>query len=169
MNKKELIDSIAYLPSDYSRPRPMIDKFTALELIELLDEPQKPVVLQFVADWYEENKDDFETNLYSVIYEIFKKRNGNELSDFEEWLVDEHTEPFKTLVNMHQFGYEVEQEKRYEVKITASDQYLVNATDENVLGFLQSRLRTKFTKKELEKLGFDWVFDCPGIEVEEVE
>lgn len=169
MNKKELIDSIAYLPSDYSRPRPMIDKFTALELIELLDEPQKPVVLQFVADWYEENKDDFETNLYSVIYEIFKKRNYNELSDFEEWLVDEHTEPLKTLVNMHQFGYEVEQEKRYEVKITASDQYLVNATDENFLGFLQSRLRTKFTKKELEKLGFGWVLDCPGIEVEEVE
>lgn len=66
-------------------------------------------------------------------------------------------------------GYTVEEEKLYEVKITASDQYLVNATDENFLGFLQSRLRTKFTKKELEKLNFGWVFDCPGIEIEEVE
>lgn len=39
MNKQELIESIAHLPSDCSRPRPMIDKITALELIKLLDEP----------------------------------------------------------------------------------------------------------------------------------
>ena len=58
MNKQELIESINHLPSDCSRPRPMIDKLTALELIKLLDEPQKVQVPQFVADWIEECKND---------------------------------------------------------------------------------------------------------------
>ena len=67
------------------------------------------------------------------------------------------------------FGYEVEKEKRYWVKLKAVDQYLVSAKDEKFLGFLQSKLRSKFTRKELEDLGFGWVFDCEGIEIEEVE
>ena len=65
-------------------------------------------------------------------------------------------------------GYEVEEEKRYFVKITAAEQYLVKVEDENFLGFLQSRLRSKFTRKQLEEAGFGWVFDCEGIEIEEV-
>ena len=30
-------------------------------------------------------------------------------------------------------------------------------------------LATRFTRKELEEVGLSWVFDCPGVEVEEVE
>ena len=30
-------------------------------------------------------------------------------------------------------------------------------------------IRTNHTYEELEQAGFGWVFDCPGIEVEEVE
>ena len=29
--------------------------------------------------------------------------------------------------------------------------------------------RTNHTRKELEEAGFGWVFDCPGIEIEEVK
>lgn len=76
---------------------------------------------------------------------------------------------FQTLVNMHQFGYEVEREPKYTVKIKAVNQYLLRNTDEDFLGFVQSRLKSKFTRKELEEAGFGWVFDCPGMEVEEVE
>ena len=65
-------------------------------------------------------------------------------------------------------GYEVNKEKRYLVKLKAVDQYLVSVKDENFLGFLQSRLRSKFTRKELEDAGFGWVFDCEGIEIEEI-
>ena len=43
--------------------------------------------------------------------------SGEKLSDFDEWIVDDHTKPFQTLVNMHQFGYTVEEEKRYLVKM----------------------------------------------------
>lgn len=75
----------------------------------------------------------------------------------------------KRLIKAILFGYEVEKEKRYWVKLKAVDQYLVSAKDEKFLGFLQSKLRSKFTRKELEDLGFGWVFDCEGIEIEEVE
>jgi hypothetical protein len=139
------------------------------ESIETHYKPQKVVVPQFVADWYEENKGDFETSLFQCVYEIFKKRNDSELNEFEIWVIDENIKPFQTLVNMHQFGYEVEKEKRYLVKLKAVDQYLVSVKDEDFLGFLQSRLRSKFTRKELEDANLGWVFDCPGIEIEEVD
>ena len=56
MNKRELIEAVIELPVDCSGPRPKIDKLTTLGLIKLLDEPQKPVIPQFVADWIEEGK-----------------------------------------------------------------------------------------------------------------
>lgn len=73
-------------------------------------------------------------------------------------------------------GYEVEEEKRYLVKMKgfhgygrylnkalSSGEYFFGSKNE-VDGY-----RTKHTRKELEKAGFGWVFDCPGIEIEEVE
>ena len=72
---------------------------------------------------------------------------------------------------MHQFGYEVEEEKRYEV-ILCNGQSLKTVYRqggdhldfEMVYGDLES-----FTRKRLEEAGFGWVFDCEGVEVEEVE
>ena len=78
----------------------------------------KPVVPQFVADWYEENKDDFETNLFQLIESLeVAPCEEDDLIDFISWLIDKDTKPFQTLVNMHQFGYTVEKEKRYLVKV----------------------------------------------------
>lgn len=157
MDKKELIESIAHLPSDCSRPRPMIDKLTTLKLIKLLDEPQKATVPQYVAAWIEKCKSEKRRLHEALTYTPFGVNGWVSNPDNQE-----------TFARAWLDGYEAE-EKRYTVKIKAVDQYLVNATDENFLGFLQSRLRTKFTRKELEEYGFDWVFDCPGVEVEEVE
>ena len=133
-------------------------------------------VPQFVADWYEANKDDFETSLFRCVYGLFKKRNDNELNEFEKWVIDENTKPFKTLVNMHQFGYEVEKEKRYLVKVIGIQDYnsYLNYRKEEKNWTIESKLevdtiRTGHTRKELEDAGFGWVFDCPGIEIEEVE
>ena len=138
---------------------------TAIDLIKQLDEPKKPVVPQFVADWYEKHKYALEFNIFDYVYR-FEQQAEN---DFKDWFDDINTKAIQILVNMHQFGYEVEEEKKYFVKIKAVDQYLVSVKDEDFLGFLQSRLRSKFTRKELEEAGFGWVFDCPGIEIEEVE
>lgn len=139
-----------------------------------LDEPQKPVVPQFVADWYEENKENFETNLLDCIYEIFKNQN-NKLSEFEEWVCDYGTKPFQILVNMHQLGYTVEKEKRYLVKIIGVGKLYeclnFDVTNKRWIFFdcdNTDKYRTHHTHKELEEAGFGWVFDCPGIEIEEV-
>lgn len=164
MNKQELIESIAHLPSDCSRPRPMIDKITALELIKLLDEPQKVTVPQLVADWYEEHKENFDSKLWAEIY----KFGTVEKSEFAKW-VYKTKNSISTIVNMYQFGYTVDKEPKYTVKIKSVNQYLVRNTDEDFLGFLQSRLKSKFTRKELEDVGLEEVFNSPLFEVEEVE
>lgn len=135
----------------------------------MLKKFEKVTIPQFVADWYEEHKDDFEIALFRCIDHIPSVYDEGDLNEFEEWIIDGETKPFQTLVNMHQFGYTVEKEPKYTVKIKSVNQYLVRNTDEDFLGFLQSRLKSKFTRKELEDADLGWVFDCPGIEIEEVE
>lgn len=169
MNKQELIDYCNVLKESKNRIINCIDVDGIIDKIKQLDEPQAVEVPPFVADWYEQNKDDFEGNLYRCTHNIPSVFDSAELNEFERWFLSAGTKQFQTLVNMHQFGYEVEEEKRYFVKITAAEQYLVRVEDENFLGFLQSRLRSKFTRKQLEEAGFGWVFDCSGIEIEEVE
>ena len=34
---------------------------------------------------------------------------------------------------------------------------------------IDKKFRTEHTKKQLEEANFGWVFNCPGIDVEEVE
>lgn len=161
MNKKELIESIAHLPSDCSGQRPMIDKLTVLELIKLLNEPQKVTVPQFVADWIEKCKND-DFHLFGAMEEMSLHQKK-----LDYW--------FREDDNMELFarawldGYEVEKEPKYTVKIKAVNQYLVRNTDEDFLGFLQSRLKSKFTRKELEDEGLEEVFNSPLFEVEKVE
>lgn len=168
MKKQELIKRIEDLP--YTEG-PIADTITInrnwmLKSIEQLDEPQKPVVLQFVADWYEENKDDFEFNVWNWI--AFKGEPKNlENKEFDNWINDGEGDPIQTLVNMHQFGYEVEKEKRYLVKIRATKHCF--AKDGNRKIYFSLAHKSCFTKKELEEAGFGWVFDCPGIKVEEVK
>ncbi|MFS9325894.1 DUF1642 domain-containing protein [Streptococcus parasanguinis] len=168
MNKQELIKRIDKLPYIEG---PIADTVTVnrswiLESIEQLDEPQKPVVPQFVADWYEENKDNLEINIFNYVYIM----NDNENSTFKKWFVDSVTKPFQTLVNMHQFGYTVEKEKRYTVRLKYTDDYLVktNNGDYRFYNNIYTN-RRKHTRKEIEKARFGWMFDCEGIEVKEVE
>lgn len=180
MIKQELIRKYEELWKEHSpfyEPVPytsMVELF--LKELKQLDE-QKPVkVPQSVAVWYEENKDDFEGNLYRCTHNIPSTFDGAKLNEFERWFLSASTKSFQTLVNMHQFGYEVEKEKRYVVKVKGicgnhetlncekhSNEWLFSSSKEN------RTYKTKFTRKELEGAGFGWVFDCPGIEIEEVE
>ena len=133
---------------------------------------EKPVVPQYVADWYEKIKDSFEYNLIEAINNIPYGAPEEEFSDFEKWLEDEQS--LTTLVNMHQFGYEVEKEARYIVKfkgVYGDARYLNHEIDGN--WYINSRqethqFRVAHTRKKLEANGFGWVFDCEGVEVKEV-
>lgn len=136
---------------------------------------EKPVVPQYVADWYEEIKENFGYDLVEAINSIPVHVDGVELSDFEKWILDNEN-ALTTLVNMHQFGYEVEKEVRYTVRLKGIDGYAthLNESLDNKEWFFASNneikgYRTKHTRKELESNGFGWVFSCKGIEVKEVE
>ena len=65
-------------------------------------------------------------------------------------------------------GYEVEKEKRYTVVMKETKQPLYyNAGDKKLL-FSLAEIASHFTRQQLKKLNFDWVFDCEGIEIKEV-
>ncbi|MBT0932467.1 DUF1642 domain-containing protein [Streptococcus infantarius subsp. infantarius] len=89
-------------------------KGNALFDSNFLDEPEKTVVPQFVADWYENNKYDFEYNLYRLCTLYTERKLFKEL---DEWFDNDNNKPIETLVNMHQFGYEVYEKKLYTVEI----------------------------------------------------
>lgn len=163
MNKQELIERIKRLDEPYLKAE------FVLGLVKQLDE-QKPVkVKQFVADWYEENKDSFEFNVWDwIAFRDEAKKLENR--EFNNWINDSRENPIQTLVNMHQFGYEVEEEKQYLVSLK-NGQPLTKTQSGKALYFNQNIItgNYKFTRKQLEEADFGWVFDCPGIEIEEVE
>lgn len=142
--------------------------------VEGMVEREKVIVPQFVADWYEENKDDFEFNVWDWI--AFRNEPEKlENKEFNSWINNSEGNPVQTLVNMHQFGYEVEKEKRYRVKmknIIIDSAYLKHQLQDNhwYWGSLteSNAFSVSHTKKELEEAGFGWVFDCPGVQIEEV-
>ena len=132
----------------------------------------RPVVPQYVADWYEEHKEELNESIWEYLV------NWDEIpwDDFKRWMSHTYsTQALTTLVNMHQFGYEVEKETKYMVRFNnfkplstylkkdLSDQryYL----GDNLAG---PSIMLTYTRKELEDAGFGWVFDCPGVEVKEV-
>lgn len=133
---------------------------------------EKPVVPQYVADWYEVNKEYLDYN----IWEFVKHWDMQPEDEFKNWMFDDDKNPIVTLVSMHQFGYEVEKEKRYTVRVKGVDGYCVylNKNTRSQRWFFASEketeaYKTKHTRKELEDANFGWIFDCEGIEIKEVE
>lgn len=125
-------------------------------------EHEKVTIPQFAADFIAEQKKLGHTLSYSI---------DACMSDrVAEWYWDNSELFARAWID----GYEVEK-KRYLVKIKGvgdvsflnhdlqSDSWLINNGDNGKF------FKTHHTRKELEKAGFGWVFDCPGIEIEEVE
>lgn len=169
MNKKELIEKIEALPAENYKYRPYVDKKIVLGLVRQLDEPKKPVVPQFVADWIEYCKFthvDLQHALIVGDVYFYNYANQKDFSKLKAFLETENNQ--ENFARAWLDGYEVEKEKRYVVKIPVVNQYLVRVKDENFLGFLSSKLRTYFTRKELEDAGFGEVFNSPLFEIEEV-
>lgn len=101
----------------------------AIHLAEHLDEQQKPTVPQYVADYYESIKDDFEYNIYSLCLK-FNTDNSDTYSDLWWWFNYGVNEPIKTLVKMDIFGYEVigKQPKKHNHMKEIADRYDNNNT-----------------------------------------
>lgn len=176
MNKQELIEYCESLKGDLNKFINGIEVDKIIKGIEQLDEPQKPVVPQFVADWIEKCKviKKFKASLaYALNSEVWSE---NSLSDeCIDWLYNANNQELFARAWLD--GYDVEEEKRYYVRFKGME-----SGDFNYLNFIKfqhtwvlsslkidKKFRTEHTRKELEEAGFSWVFDCPGVEVEEVE
>ena len=164
MKLNELIDYCNGLKESKSRFINCIDVDRIIETIKQLDEPKPVKVPQFVADWIERSKQE-KRNLRNAL------NNGGE--KMRLWFLDQ--ENYDLFARAWLDGYEVEEEKRYIVKVKGN-------IKENMLVYGEFAERYFFTKssslynvihshtrKELEESGFGWVFDCPGIEIEEVD
>lgn len=142
-------------------------------------ELNKPVIPQSVAEYIEHQKNE-DYHLLGAMAEIRSHKN----KEIDEWFTDDD--------NMELFarawldGYEVEEEKKYKITLlnrNDGDLYLVNQNADLadkyghfspvVLLFTKctnfSEKCYKLTKKEVVSHDFGWVFDCPGVEVEEVK
>lgn len=121
-------------------------------------EREKVTVPQFVGDFIAEQKKLGHTLSYSIDMCMSDR--------VAEWYWDNSELFARAWLD----GNEVEQEKRYEVKLKNTDDYLVK-TNNNDYRFYNNiyTTRRKHTREEIEKAGFGWVFDCPGIEIEEVK
>ena len=160
MNKQELIYFCNVLKENKSRFINCIDVDRIIDAIKQLDEPEKVKVPQFVDDVIEgarEHSPELEDALH------YACSNGSQ--EFTEWYQKKSNRDLFARAWLD--GYEVEEEKRYLVKIKATKHYI--AKDGIGKMFFSLAYKESFTKKELEEAGFGWVFDCPGIEIEEVE
>ena len=177
MNKQELIDYCNAIKENKSQIINCIDVNRIIKRIEQLDEPQKVVVPQFVADWIEYFK-KYSGLLYGSIapYSYYEHTITDDfVGDIKktlEWIRNNS----ETYARAWLDGYEVEEEKRYIVvmpNIASSGGVLTRIKHDDswiwidTLGtIVEGRTHTR---KELEESGFGWVFDCEGIEVQEVE
>lgn len=93
----------------------------AIEIVNQIDEPEKPVVPQFVAEWYEKNKDDLAWSLYSLCVDFYKRELQD---DLHNWFKYDDNKPIETLVKMKLYGYEVDKEKLYTAKLKLTNEYL---------------------------------------------
>ena len=83
-----------------------------------------------------------------------------------EWFYENNIETF---ARAWLDGYEVEKEKRYLVVMKETKQPLYYNSSDDKLFFSMAKIASHFTRQQLEKFNFGWVFDCEGIEIEEVE
>ncbi|MFF2970997.1 DUF1642 domain-containing protein [Enterococcus faecalis] len=97
----------------------------AIEVVKEIKVQEKAIVPKFVADWFEDNFEELDWELGGVLINAFNT-NRNERSDFQDWLVDTTNYPIETLIRMKLFGYEVEKEQLYYVKLPGVG-YLNNA------------------------------------------
>lgn len=170
MNKQELIKKYEnewkeHSPFNETASYALMVK-SFLDQLKKMDEPQKVTIPQFVADWIEQRKDEG-----WKLSQMFLQANLEE--KYGRWIVDNQ----ETFARAWLDGYTVEKEKRYYVRFKGME-----SGDFNYLNFIKfqhawvlsslkidKKFRTEHTKKQLEEAGFGWVFDCEGIEIEEVK
>ncbi|MFS9251765.1 DUF1642 domain-containing protein [Streptococcus infantis] len=166
MNVQRLIEKYKKLEGVWDAEGAELARQIFLQDLEQLDELEKVTIPQFVADWIEVCKEHLTTSLYTAMNPDFMKEN-NQSFDFILWM--KKTSNQELFARAWLDGYEVEKEKRYTVVMKETKQPLYYNPVDKKLFFSMGGLATNFTQQQLEAAGFGWVFDCPGIEIKEVD
>lgn len=128
--------------------------------------PQEVTVPQCIAEHIERSKE--------IGRDLQDAMNSSQIhKEVDQWLYT--GDNMDTFARAWLDGYTVEKEAKYTVKIKGNlgqylGRYYLN-NEELTPQFIRTQQNdpSYFTKAELEQTGFGWVFDCEGIEVEEVE
>lgn len=164
MNKQELIKKYEDL-FEKLYAFPIVTINGVIEDLKQLDEPLKVMIPRFIADWIVQAKEDG----YNIAGAINEAPRGA----VDDWLELENVDIFaEAWIN----GYTIEKEKRYTVKMKGMDKEFTMFKRDKIRGSWYfgndteySYTKTTHTRKELEEAGFGWVFDFPGVEIEEVD
>lgn len=135
---------------------------------EKLNKPEKVKVPQCVADVIEGAREE-SPELEDALH--YACSNGSQ--EFTEWYQKKSNRDLFARAWLD--GYEVEEEKRYVVKVKGNIKENMLVYGEFVERYFFTKSSSLYnviyshTRKELEEAGFGWVFDCEGVEVQEVE
>ena len=137
--------------------------------IEGMVERDKVTIPQFVAEYIEKSRLKGWDLLVSMCFVLNEKNKKT-----TKWLYLGENKNIFALAWI--YGYTVEKEKKYKIvmlNIASSGGVLTRIKHDDswiwidTLGtIVEGRTHTR---KELEEAGFGWVFDCPGIKIEEVK
>lgn len=169
MNIEDLIKKYESLEGVWDANGAEIARQCFLRDLEQLNEidTKKVTVPQYVADWIEEGKKHCKDVSDLFDFDFTNEEVGN-------WFLQE--KPFDLVARAWLDGYEVEEEKRYLVKVKGVDscfECLYYGMGSNTWSFRMKNesgyFRRNHTRKELEDAGFGEVFNSSLFEVEEVE
>lgn len=158
MTTQELIEKINKIAIETPFPNSkIVDHLEVIKLIGQLDKPEKITIPQHIANWIVKCKAKGKSLLTALLYTPEKVNS---------WVDDPDNQEIFAIAWIFGYIVEKEKEKRYFVKIKATKHCF--AKDGNGRIFFSLAYKGCFTQTELEKAGFGWVFDCPGIEIEEI-
>lgn len=138
MNKQELINKLKKqltTPSEIKGSDFDCGHNYGIELATIfarqLEEPEKPVVPRFVADFYESIKDDFEVGMYDLCVNLY---TCNLEGKIKYWFDCDDNKPIETLAKMKFYGYEVNKDKLYTVELPNNGGYYHIILTRNAIG-----------------------------------
>lgn len=185
MNVKQLIEKYKRLEGVWDAPGAETARQIFLQDLEQLDEPQKVKVSEEEAGFLETFDFDRDSDITKALYYASRAGWGHHITDNNNVEMKDLTEKVvifvknrKRLIKAILFGYTVEKEPKYTVRVKATlgqylGRYYLN-NEELTPQFTRTQFTVKeklptFTRKELEDANFGWVFYCDGVEVQEVE
>ena len=181
MNKQELIEKYKSYEGKWGAPGAELARQIFIEDLKLLDEPGKVTIPQFVAEYIEESRLRGWDLLASMCFVLTAKNKKT-----TKWFYLGENKNIFALAWIFGYTVEVDEEKKYKITLLNRNDgnlYLINqnagVSDKYghfspvVLLFTKgtnfSEQCYKLTKKEVVSHVFGWVFDCPGVQIEEAE